>query len=264
MDTRQITGGTRLFPIIGNPVDKVVSPPSVNSWFSENGIDAVMTPIRVADAALPAFWTLLRGSPTFLGCSATHPHKQAACRAVDVRTERARRLGAINTVRRNPDGTLAGEATDGLATCAAIRAAGIALRGRSARIVGAGGGAGLSVVDALCEAGVAELALEEIDAGRLKLAIELVRNHWPEVRVLESSASAELLVNASTLGLRAGDAVPFSRDEVRRAICVCDIIVLPDSPVVQLARSCGTGVIDGPAIGRRQVGFQMNFIHGDA
>ncbi len=264
MDTRQVTGGTRLFPIIGNPVDRVVSPPSVNSWFGENGVDAVMTPIGIAAAALPAFWTLLRSSPTFLGCSVTFPHKQAACRAVDVRTERACRLGAINTVRRNPDGTLAGEATDGLATCAAIQAAGIDLRGGSVRIVGAGGGAGLSIVDALCEAGVAELALEEIDARRLKVAMGLVRNHWPNVRMTESSIAAEILINASTLGMRAGDAVPFARDEVRRAICVCDIIVLPDSPLVQLAGICGTAVIDGPAVGKRQVGFQMNFIHGDA
>lgn len=260
----QITGKTRLFPIIGHPVDRVLSPPSVNSWFGENGFDAVMAPIGVADAALPAFWTLLRSSPTFLGCSVTYPHKQAACRAVDVRTERARRLGAINTVRRNPDSTLAGEATDGLATCAAIQGAGIALRGRSAHIVGAGGGAGLSIVDALCEAGVSELALEEIDAGRLKVARELVRNHWPDVHMLEFPTAAELLVNASTLGTRADDAVPFAENEIRRAVCVCDIVVLPDTPLAQLARSCGTAVIDGPAIGKRQVGFQMAFIHGGA
>ena len=259
-----ITGKTRLFPIIGNPVDRVLSPPSVNSWFGENGYDAVMTPIGVSDASLPAFWTLLRSSPTFLGCSVTYPHKQAACRAVDVRTERARRLGAINTVRRDPDGTLAGEATDGLATCAAIQAAGIALRGRSVHIVGAGGGAGLSITDALCEAGVAELTLEEIDAGRLTVATELVRNHWPNVHVLERPAVAELLVNASTLGMQAEDAVPFGEHEVRGAVCVCDIVVLPDTPLAQFARNCGTAVIDGPAIGKRQVGFQMSFVHGGA
>lgn len=223
-----------------------------------------MIPIGVAAAALPAFWTLLRSSPTFLGCSVTYPHKQAACRAVDVPTERARRLGAINTVRRNPDATLAGEATDGLATCAAIQAAGISLRGRSAHIVGAGGGAGLSIVDALCEAGVTELALEEIDAGRLKVATELVRSHWPNVRMLERPAAAELLVNASTLGMRAEDAVPFGKNVVRSANCVCDIVVLPDTPLAQLARSCRTAVVDGPAIGKRQVGFQMTFVHGGA
>ena len=260
----EITGKTKLFPIIGHPVDRVLSPPSINSWFNENGFDAVMTPIGVAAAALPAFWTLLRSSPSFLGCSVTYPHKQAACRAVDVRTERAGRLGSINTVRRNPDGMLAGEATDGMATCAAIEAAGIALRGRSAHIVGAGGGAGLSIVDSLCEAGVTELALEEVDAGRLEVARELIRSHWPNVHILERPAAAELLVNASTLGMRAEDAVPFGENEVRRAICVCDIVVLPDTPLAQLARNCGTAVIDGPAVGKRQVGFQMAFVHGGA
>ena len=212
----------------------------------------------------PAFWTLLRSSPTFLGCSVTYPHKQAACRAVDGRTERARRLGAINTVRRNPDGTLDGEATDGLATCAAIRATGFALQGRSAHIVGAGGGAGLSIVDALCEAGVTELALEEIDAGRLKVATELVRSHWPKVHLLERPAAAELLVNASTLGVQAEDAVPFSENEVRCAICVCDIVVLSETPLSQLARSCGKVAIDGPAIGRQQADLQMTFVLGGA
>ena len=129
----QLTGKTKILPIIGDPVGAVVSPPRANSWFAEREIDAVMTPLEIPASVLHSFWNLLRFSGTFLGCSVTCPHKQAAFAAVDRRTARAGRLAAPNRIRRDAEGSLSGEATDGLALCTAIVEAGLTLSGRSAR-----------------------------------------------------------------------------------------------------------------------------------
>lgn len=255
-----VTGATRMFPIIGYPIGGVVSPPEVNSWFADHVIDAVMTPLEIPDDALRRFWDLLRSSGTFLGCSVTYPHKRAAFAAADRRTARANRLGALNTIRRDANGSLSGEATDGLALCTAIAETGLSLAGRSARVVGAGGGAGLAIVDALCEAGIGTVALEETDAVRRRSAKRLVREHWPDVFLAGHAGCASLLVNATTLGSASNDPMPFQREAIARADCVCDVVGKANSPLVRTARDLGRTVVDGQAMGRSQAQNQLPFV----
>lgn len=257
----QVTGKTKYIPIIGHPAWKVVSPPAINDRLATERVDAVMTALDVTPEALPAFWTLLRTSETMLGCSITFPHKQPAFDEVDSRTDRAERLGALNTVRRGADGRLAGDATDGLALCAAITAAGHDLAGRSVRIVGAGGGAGLAIADAFCEAGVTALVLEESDPARLDAVTELLVTHWPQVALLAPGSAAEVQVNATTLGLKDDDALPFTDAELRAAAFVCDIVgPVGQTVLTRRAAALGTAVVDGTAMGEAQVTAQLSFI----
>lgn len=256
----QITGKTKIFPIVGDPIETVVSPPAVNSWFSDQGLDAVMTPLEIPAHALPGFWNLLRGSSTFLGCSVTYPHKRAAFAAVDRRTARANRLGALNTIRRDADGSLSGEATDGLALCKAIIETGGTIAGRSACVIGAGGGAGLAIVDALCEAGIGAVMLEETDSERCRGAERLVREHWPAVRLSEFAGHASLLVNATTLGSTPNDPMPFLTEAIAQADCVCDVVGRRNTRLVRTARGLGRTVVDGRAMGRSQAQSQMPFV----
>ncbi|MCA0919951.1 shikimate dehydrogenase family protein [Pseudooceanicola nanhaiensis] len=257
----QITGKTKYIPIIGHPAWKVVSPPAINARLAEERVDAVMTALDVTPEALPAFWTLLRSSETMLGCSITFPHKQPAFDEVDSRTDRADRLGALNTLRRGADGSLTGDATDGLALCAAIAAAGHDLAGRSARIVGAGGGAGLAIVDAFCEAGVTALVLAEADPARLDAVMDLLVTHWPRVALLAPDSPVDVQVNATTLGLKETDTLPFTDAELQSAAFVCDIVGPAGQTVMtRRAAALGTPVVDGAAMGEGQVAAQLSFI----
>lgn len=260
---QEITGHTKFCPIIGHPTDHVVSPPSINAWFVEHQVDAIMTALNISSEALPEFWTLLRRSPTFLGCSVTYPHKRAAYEITDECTARVRRLGVLNTVRRNQDMTLSGEATDGLALCAAIRAVGFELSGKTAHVVGAGGGAGLAIVDALCEVGIHNIALSELNKQRLRQVQNLIQENWPQTDIVPpSESSADLIVNASNLGVKQDDPMPFSIEEIQVASCVCDIVGASDTPLLQTARheigeAC---VVDGKRVGQMQAEFQMTFV----
>ncbi len=140
--------------------------------------DARMMALQIPEARLESFWVLLCSSDSFWGCSITYTHKRAAFDGVDAATGRAKRLGAINTTRRELAGTLTGDAPDGEAAVEALKSAGFELRGKSAAIVGAVGGVGQAIVDALCANGVHQLTLREHDPARLMAAQNLVQAHW--------------------------------------------------------------------------------------
>ncbi|MBR9652767.1 shikimate dehydrogenase family protein [Thalassovita aquimarina] len=256
-----ITGKTKLFPIIGSPVDTVFSPGAFNEFFRGKGIDARMIALEIPSDALGDFWALLRASSSFLGCSVTYPHKQAAFGQVDALTPRASRLGAINTINRGPDGRLTGDATDGVAMRAALRAAGGSVRGKTAVILGAGGGAGQAIADAFCEAGIRQLCLIEPDDGRRAAVVDMIAIHWPDVSCTEQRAGAEILVNATTLGKSADDAVPFGEDDLEQAEIVCDVVTGPSVPPLLLgAEQRGALTVSGAQMGAQQIPAQLSFI----
>lgn len=257
----EITGATRLFPIIGARVAHVFSPPAFNTWFESHGLDCRMVGLEVPPDGLDAFLSVLRASPSFLGCSVTYPHKQACFDAVDRRTDRAARLGALNTIRREADGSLTGDATDGEAMCRAIAARGGVVQGAGARILGAGGGAGLAIADALCRAGIVRLDLQDIDAARLAVTTRMVRDHWPGVTALPVGRSADIVINTTTLGKSPEDPCPFDADTLAAAWIVCDTVTT-DGPtlLVREARRLGRPVVTGADLGAGQLPAQLTFL----
>lgn len=256
-----ITGATRLFPIIGHPVAGVFSPPAFNRHFEENDIDTVMFGLDIAPDGLHAFWDLMRASSNMLGCSVTYPHKQAAFAAVDSMTERAQRLGALNTIRRDADGRLNGDATDGLAMLSAILEQRIDPAGMTAHVIGAGGGAGLAIIDALCERDIGWLLVEESDPARLENLLRLLKDSWPDVGIHEGCGPADILINATTLGKSEDDPLPFPLSSIETATLCCDVVTAhTDTPFIAAARKAGRTVVDGNAMGAGQLTVQLDFI----
>ncbi len=255
-----ITGTTQIFPIIGNPVSGVFSPPAFNLLFKKKGLDIVMVPVEIPAAAVSTFWDLLRSSGNMIGCSVTYPHKQAAFAAMDDCTPRAARLGAVNTVRCE-NGRLIGDATDGLAMCAAIDATGVPIKNGAAHILGAGGGAGIAIVDALCERGIGEVILDETDPARAQSVRGLLAQFWPDVTVGEVPKQASILINATTLGKSRSDALPFSDQAIKSAALVCDVVTRETpTQLCETAVSCNVPSVSGHQMGQRQLDVQLDFL----
>lgn len=256
----EISGKTKLIPIVGDPVDGVVSPPAINAWLHARNIDAKMVPLNCPEQVIDAFWQALRGSETFLGCSVTYPHKQAAFAQVDTRTDRAARLGALNTVRRHPDGSLSGDATDGIALVKAITAKRANLLGWTAHIIGAGGGAGRAIIDAFCEAGITGLVVEDTDAARLEGTTSLVAQHWPDVSIFKE-CNVDILVDATPNGKSETAISQFSANAINGCMVVCDIAGdQRNSPLLIKAGQLGKIVVDATEMGQGQVEVQMDFL----
>ncbi|MBB5687923.1 shikimate dehydrogenase [Roseomonas alkaliterrae] len=237
-----ISGRTRLFAILGDPVSVVRSPGWWNALFARAGRDAVFVPMQVGAADLPRAWAGLRAIGNLDGLVLTMPHKQAAVPLVDVLGGSARLTGAVNTVRRLPDGGWEGEMFDGEGFVAGLRARGITPEGRHVRQKGCGG-AGRAIAFALARAGVASLALEDAAPDRAASLAAEVAATFPAVA---RGGEPDLLVNATPLGLSVNDPLPFDPATLSPRVSVADVIPNPEvTPLIAAARAAGCATATG-------------------
>lgn len=260
----QITGTTRCYPILGHPIAQVRTVPAINAYFAAQAIDAVMFPMEIAPERIDAVLEEMRGWSNCGGASVTVPHKQAAFRACDRSSPRAARVGAVNIIRRDPDGTLVGDMTDGLAFVEALSANGIAIAGRRILVAGAAGGAGAAIVDALCAGGPAAVFLVDPAADRLAALAGRLAADFPAVEVARgwpADARVDLAVNASPVGMRPDDPLPIDLERLAPGTPVCDVITKPAMTrlLVEAARR-GHPVQTGNEMADVQLAFQMRHL----
>ena len=171
----------------------------------------------------------LREVENFRGCSVTVPHKTAMMALVDTLTPRAVLSGGLNLVRREPDGRLAGDMVDGLGFVRGLEEAGHHVQGKAAWLVGTGG-AGAAIAAALCEAGIGRLCLKDVALDRAEAAAQRLREHFPDIDIvaaLEQPDAVDYAINATPIGLKPGDPLPFQVTGLPRGTVVCDIIMKP-------------------------------------
>lgn len=223
-------------------------------------IDAVMFAMDISSSGAKEFFGMLRNWENLAGCSITYPYKQLAFELVDEATERATRLGVVNTIRRENDGRLVGDMTDGVAMVTAIRERNISLEGKTAQVVGAGGGAGRAIVDALCGAGVSRIVLQESDGQRAAEIVALVQLNFAEVSI-DNTPDVDIYINATSLGMKSDDRLPLKCDDISAGRIYGDVVTRPVmTPMLQLANQCGAMIISGADMGQAQVELQMAHI----
>ena len=165
-----LSGATRVHYIVGDPIAQVKSPSGVSEALHTRGHNAYVMPAHVAPQDLAAWVQGVSLSKNVDGIIVTVPHKFAAFGLCATVTERAQFLGAVNTLRRNTDGSWHGDMFDGQAMVEALQEAGSVLECR-ALLVGAGG-AGTAIAHALVLAGVRELAIHDEDTARCNTLVQ--------------------------------------------------------------------------------------------
>jgi len=239
----RIGPATRVFGVIADPVAHSLSPRIHNAAFAGAGIDAVYLPLRVEGD--PAAFVRAMREFAFDGYSVTIPHKQKVMEAMDDLAPLARRIGAVNTVVRRPDGSLFGTNTDISAAVASIEAVvGKGwLRGKRALLLGAGG-LGRAIAFALADSGTI-LTITDIDFPRAEaLAHEVgAVAVSSEFRVPNS----ELLLNCSPVGMHPDvDASPVPREMLRKDMVVYDAVYNPaETKLLRDARAAGCRTVAG-------------------
>jgi shikimate dehydrogenase len=234
-----ISGSTRVFLILGDPVEQVRAPEAFNQLFARHAVDAVLVPALVAPRDFAAFVRHAFTARNIDGLMLTIPHKTAMLALLD----RCDRLGsvaqAVNAARRNADGTIEGALFDGIGFVKGLDHFGIALSGAGALVVGAGGG-GAAIAASLAERGVARLALYDVDVARSAAVAARMRAAWPMVDSVAAASSDpagfDLVVNASPLGLKPTDPLPFDPARVDAGAAVVDIL-MKNQPT-PLLRAC--------------------------
>jgi shikimate dehydrogenase len=193
------------------------------------------------------------------GLIVTVPHKVAHVAEL---TPRARVAGAVNVLRRRVDGSWLGDTTDGQSFVTGLRQAGCEPRGMRALLVGAGG-AGAAIAAALIDAGVTELAIHSRSSAPIERLVAALSAYRPDARVVRGSADPagyDLVANASTAGMRAGDPLPVDIERLSRQTFVGDVITAPEvTPLLAAARAAGCATQTGLGMVAQAIGLMTDF-----
>lgn len=256
MDASTVVAG-----VIGSPVRHSLSPALHNAAFAAHGLNwayvAFEVPPGRGAAALAAMRTLGLG-----GLSVTMPLKEEAFEAVDRLDPAAGALRSVNTVAVDADGALVGYSTDGEGFVASLGAdAGFDPSGARVVVVGAGG-AGRAVVDALARHGAAEIVVVNRNQHRAVAAAALAAGIG-RVGSNDDVPHADLVVNATSLGMSGDTTLPVPGASLRPGQLVADLVYHPlDTPLLVAARSVGARTLDGLGMLVHQAALQQELWTG--
>jgi shikimate dehydrogenase len=225
--------------VLGFPVAHSRSPAMMNAAFGELGLDWRYLKLPLPPERFGQTVRALAGSG-YRGANVTIPHKLAAHDLADELSEAARAIGAVNTLSFEEGGRIAGDNTDagGL-----LDAVGEPLT-RTALVMGAGGAA-RAAAWALAQAGAEVTVWSRNPDHAAELATELAVDHS------EHPGPSELLVNATSVGLRPGDSLD-GLPLVDARVVVDLVYGAEPTPVVRWAEERGARVVDGLEVLVRQ------------
>lgn len=234
-----ISGRTRVFAILGNPVSHSLSPAMHNAAFRALGLDAAYVPITCQAEDVPG---LVRGlARAGGGGNVTVPHKEAAARAVDRLEPRAAALDACNTFWA-ADGGSAGDNTDVVGLLDALDRLDLP---RRAWLVAGTGGSARAVAGAARERGAA-LAVRSRDPARAEAFAGWARGLGVAVAAPEDCG---VLINATPLGREPGDPFPIPAELAPTAEVALDLVYARgETPWVRALRARGLRAADGRAM----------------
>jgi shikimate dehydrogenase len=204
----------------------------------------------------------------FIGLNLTVPHKLLAVDMMDVVEDSAKGWGAVNTIRfegRDEQGAWRplrefaetprqtrshGFNTDADAIVRALREdVAVELSGARILLLGAGG-AGRTAALKLASAGVAELFLVNRTHSKAEAVAKEIRERRAQAKVALGypAGPVDLVLNATSLGLRPDDPIPFDETQftLRRADAVYDMIYRPaETALLKAAKAAGCRVANG-------------------
>jgi shikimate dehydrogenase len=244
-----------------------------NAALAARGIEARYTRLHVRPEELAEALSLLAPA-RFIGVNVTIPHKTAVlallgAEAVDAH---AALLGAVNTVRVEAGGSLRGFNTDGPGFVRAVREEfGRELGGMRVLILGAGGGAGRALAAQCVVEGVSRLMLANRTPEKAQaLAGELAsRNSGAQVEAVawasigDAAAHADLIVNATSIGLDGGAQSPISEEALRQTRpLIFDTVYRADGALTPLLEAAARAGVQA-AGGRTLLLWQgaLSFVH---
>jgi shikimate dehydrogenase len=187
------------------------------------------------------------------GALITMPHKVAVVGLLDEASRAVRVAGACNAVKRTAEGRLAGDMFDGEGFVRGVLRKGLVLAGARALVVGCGG-VGSAIAASLAEAGAASIALFDVDPASARSLAQRLRTHYPEVDVGTGSndpRGADLVVNATPLGMNPGDPLPIDMSRLAPGTFVGEVVMKTEMTAF-LAQAQARGC-------RIQVGTDMLF-----
>ena len=242
--------------IVGWPVEHSRSPALHGYWLRKYGIEGHYgrLPVEPKPEALRALVDFLRKTPNARGCNLTLPHKVDIMPLLDRIHPDAERIGAVNTVVKQPDGSLEGRNSDGFGFLAALKQGAPAWQAAAGPVVVLGaGGAARAVVSSLVDAGVPELRLiNRTQQAAINLGVAFTPRDGRQIMIerwddrSDMLEGATLLVNTTSLGMKGQPPLELDLARLPAGAVVDDIVYVPlETPLLAMARARGNTCIDG-------------------
>lgn len=242
---KDISAFTRLYALIGSPVQHSLSPRIHNYSFRAIGFNALYLAFDVKDlaAAVAALQTLDAG-----GFNVTVPYKQKIMPLLDDLSSEARSIGSVNTVVRK-DAQWIGYNTDAVGFSKTLEPLREEIKNQNVRVIGAGGGARAVVYALLTGFDVQSITIcNRTPARALQLISDLkdlntgvtLRMAAPDQNRIDD---VKLVIQASSVGLNSGEdlAAPVFFND---AMIAYDLIYF-ETPFLRQARTAGARCING-------------------
>lgn len=253
-----IAGQSKIFGILGYPIHHTLSPIMQNAAFDGLSLPCHYLQFEVHPDHLER---AVRGIiPLDIhGLNITLPHKEAVIPYLDELAGTAKQMGAVNTIARRGD-ALIGHNTDGEGFIRSLTEAGIDPSGKRVLLLGAGGVA-RSVSFSLAETGVSEMVFITRNKDRGEGLAKALRSLFPglKISVVPSDLTADghlvwhpaehlptILVNATPLGMKKEDPLPFPESSLRPGWVVVDLVYRPrETPLLRSAKRVGAQGVPG-------------------
>ncbi len=259
----KITGATRLYTIVGDPIAQVKSPEVFSARFAAAGIDAVMIPAHVPAARFDQVIPALMALGNLDGLLATVPFKQRMTAFATRLGATADCIGALNALRRDADGSWTGDMFDGTGFVRGAQRKGERVRERRVVLFGAGG-AGSAIACALAEAEARSIHVIDIDPPRAEALVARLRPAFASCTFAVGSTmprDVDMIVNASPVGMRPDDGLPGDIGALHADTLVGDVVIV-DQPtaLIRHAKRYGCHWVDGRDMHAGQVDAIVDFL----
>jgi shikimate dehydrogenase len=242
--------------IVGWPVELSRSPALHGFWLKQQGIDGHYgrLPVEPKREALEELVAFLRETPNARGCNLTLPHKIDIMPLLDRIHPDAARIGAVNTVIKQADGTLEGRNSDGFGFLAHLKASAPGWKPEAGPVVVLGaGGAARAVVCTLMDAGVPELRLiNRTQENAVKLGVAFTPKDGRRIAIERWDERSKqlhgttLLVNTAALGMTGKAPLEIDLAKLPKTAVVDDIVYIPlETDLLKRARARGNTCVDG-------------------
>ena len=266
MNIKEINGSTSFYAIIGDPVEQVSTPGLVNRIFADKNDNSVLLPLHVEADSLPALVHGLQQIKNFQGAVVTMPHKSSIVTLLDEVSTEVVQTRSCNVIRRTKEGKLCGHTLDGEGFVAGLRAEGHEVAGKSVFLIGAGGAAS-GIAFALCRHAIDQLLIFNRSPKKAEILIARLKTYYPLVEISyasQVSKNPDLLINATSVGMKEGDAPPLSLDNLEQVTLVAEVIIRPEMTcTLKEAIMRGCTVHQGIHMLTAQIRLMLDFMNDD-
>lgn len=238
-----VSGKTKIVGIFGYPVEHSLSPNMHNAAFSRLGLDMCYVPFKVAPQDLPAAVNAIRALG-MLGVNTTVPHKENVLVLLDEVDKEALFIGAVNTIV-NKEGRLKGYNTDGRGFMSSLAEENISIDNKDVLIIGSGGAA--RAISYYLSEKASKLSMFDIDRPKAQKLVEdlsKIRNNVTLLDDITKAGKPDIIINATPLGLKDTDSLPYDTNLINSEMVVCDLIY-KETPILKKARANGAKTING-------------------